>query len=325
MTSYNLPLNIDRAVIEVNGGCNYTCNMCPQTEGRGQDWLRKTSLKDFERIVAACADHGLRIVNLEGSGEPTLNRNLPDYISIVRKYNAQPYIYTNGYKLSDDFMRRCVDAGLALARFSVIGYNRMQYLNWMQADNFNVIRDNALAMQDYIAQTGSDCTVASYHLILNQSQEQFEVEQYRKNFIDIVGSEAGIWKMHNWSGVYDPAYKRQGQRRSCGRPFAPELTVRAGGTAGTKLSVAPCCQTLGRDSDAELGNLQTQTLEQVWNGDRYNWLRQMHAQQRFDEVPFCRDCDFLYDDHEVLVWSNSSDIQINKLRGTNFKLDEYMP
>jgi hypothetical protein len=149
-------------------------------------------------------------------------------------------------------MRSCVDAGLALARFSIIGYNRLQYLNWMQTDNFNAVRDNALAMQDYIAQTGADCTVASYHLILDQTQEQFEVDQYRKNFIDIVGSEAGIWKMHTW-------------------------------------------------------------------------LRQMHAEQRFDEIPFCKDCDFLYDDHEVLVWSNSSDIQTNKLRGTNFKLDEYMP
>lgn len=320
-----LPLNIDRAVIEVNGGCNYSCQMCPQTQGRGHDWLRKMSLVDFERIVAECAEYGLNVVNLEGSGEPTLNRNLPDYIKIVRKYNAKPFIYTNGHNLQGDFMRECVDAGLALARFSIIGYNRLQYMKWMNKDAFDLVLNNAKEMQEYIKQTNSDCTVASYHLILDNDRQDFEVEQYRKNFIDVVGSQAEIWKMHNWSGVYEADYKRQGRRRTCGRPFAPDLTVRAGGTAGTKLSVAPCCQTLGRDAEADLGSLQNASLESVWNGDRYRWLRKMHLEQRFDEIPFCRDCDFLYEDHEVLVWKNNEQVDINKMKGTNFRLDEYQP
>ena len=94
---------------------------------------------------------------------------------------------------------------------------------------------------------------------------------------------AEIWKMHNWSGVYDPAYKRKGKKRTCGRPFSPDLTVRAGGINGTKLSVAPCCQTLGRDAEADLGSINGKTIEEVWNGERYTWLRQMHAEERFNE------------------------------------------
>ena len=111
--SFELPLNIDRAVIEVNGGCNYTCKMCPQTTGRGKNWLKKISIFDFERIVSECAEYGLNVVNLEGSGEPTLNRDLPEYISIVKKYGAKPFIYTNGFNLKNDFMKECVDAGLS--------------------------------------------------------------------------------------------------------------------------------------------------------------------------------------------------------------------
>jgi hypothetical protein len=44
-------MQIDRAVIEINGGCNYTCQMCPQTTpdgktgARGKNWLRKMSLE----------------------------------------------------------------------------------------------------------------------------------------------------------------------------------------------------------------------------------------------------------------------------------------
>jgi len=58
-------LKVERAVIEVNGGCNYTCQMCPQTDpGRHKGFLKKMPLDLFEEIVAQCAEKGLRVVNL---------------------------------------------------------------------------------------------------------------------------------------------------------------------------------------------------------------------------------------------------------------------
>lgn len=319
---YTIPLTIDRAVIEVNGGCNYTCQMCPQTDGRGKNWLKKINLKTFESIVEEASSYGLNVVNLEGSGEPTLNSDLPEYIKIVRKYGAKCFIYTNGFKLKDDFMKRCVDAGLSLARFSVIGYSRLKYMEWMNKDAFHIVKDNATKMKQYVSSIGSDCIVASYHLILDNNNEEEEVKKYIENWIEPVGSYAEIWRMHNWSGVYNSSYKRKGERRTCGRPFSPDLTIRAGGVNGGP-SMAPCCQTLGRDDQADLGSIKGKSLEEVWNGERYRWLRQMHTEKKFDEVPFCKDCDFLYEDNEVLVWKNNDLVQLNKLKGTKFTLSDY--
>lgn len=323
MTNYEVPFVIDRAVVEVNGGCNYACQMCPQTEGRGKDWLKKMSLADFESIIKQLAPAGLNVVNLEGSGEPTLNRNLPKYIEIVRKYGAKPFIFTNGNRLEGKFMQSCVDAGLALARFSVIGYDPLKYMEWMNTNAFHKVLTNAVEMQEYIAKTGSECLVASYHLILDNTDVPFEIEQYQKNFISIANTYAEIWKMHNWSGVYDVDYKRQGKKKTCGRPFSPDIVIRAGGSDNTKLSVAPCCQTLGRDGDADLGSVDGKTVEEVWNGERYQWLRQMHKEERFDEVSFCKDCDFLYEDTSVLVWKNNNLVDLNKMKGTRFTLEDY--
>ena len=42
---------IERAVVEVFGGCNYTCTMCPQASGRGADWTRKMPITLFEKIL----------------------------------------------------------------------------------------------------------------------------------------------------------------------------------------------------------------------------------------------------------------------------------
>ena len=89
----NYKLDIDRAVIEINGGCNYSCEMCPQSRndgrpGRDKRFLRKMDLVEFEKNVADCAKHGLRVVNLDGSGEATLCRNLPEYIKIVKQWQG---------------------------------------------------------------------------------------------------------------------------------------------------------------------------------------------------------------------------------------------
>ena len=158
--------------------------------------------------------------------------------------------------------------------------------------------------------------IASYHLILDVNNVEDEVAAYRKNFIEPTGTLGEIWKMHNWSGVYHPNYGRDGRQKTCGRPFAPEVTIRANGL------VHPCCQVLGRDDDAVLGDLNNQTLKEVWNGSEYRKLRQLHAEGRFADTPYCAECDFLTDDTEVLVWKNSETAML-KMRGTKFSLTDY--
>ena len=270
-------MKIDRAVIEINGGCNYTCQMCPQTTpdgktgARGKGWLKKMSLEAFEDAVAQCAEAGLNVVNLEGSGEPTLNNDLPKYIEIVKKYGAKAFMFSNGFKMSGDFMKEVIDAGADFFRFSIIGYNKELYQKWMNSPYFDKVIRNLHETQEYVTTSGSGCTVATYHLILNNKNIDYERGQYRK-IVDSAGVSTEIWKMHNWSGVYKPDYSREGNTRTCGRPFSPDVVIRAGGINGASGAIHPCCQVLGQDDAAVLGHLSLNTLEEIWYGDDYNKL-----------------------------------------------------
>jgi wyosine [tRNA(Phe)-imidazoG37] synthetase (radical SAM superfamily) len=99
-------MEIDRAVIEINGGaiilvrCVLRQLQMVRQGARGKNWLKKMSLEAFEDAVAQCAEAGLNVVNLEGSGEPTLNNDLPSYIAIVKKYGAKAFMFSNGMKMS---------------------------------------------------------------------------------------------------------------------------------------------------------------------------------------------------------------------------------
>ena len=316
--------NLERAVVEVFGGCNYKCQMCPQTTGRGKDWTRKMPMDMFVDILDQLP--GTPVINLEGSGEPTMAKDLPLYIEECTKRGFPSFIYSNGSFFEGQFMKDCIDAGLSFARFSCIGYNREKYKEWMSEDNFDMLKEHIIKAGNYIKSVDSKCVLSSYHLILNNSQTEFEVDEYRNNFIRPTGTIGYIWKMHNWSGNYQPLYLRDpSKRRTCGRPFAPEITIRSGGNNGLKGAVTPCCQTMGppNESLSVLGHVQNQTIEEIWHGDEYNKLRKAHEMQDFDSIEYCKNCDFLYDDPEVLVWSNDSTATPYHMLGTNFSLKDY--
>lgn len=319
-------LKLERAVIEVFGGCNYTCKMCPQgsKDGREKSFLKKMPLSQFENILDQITPkYGFPIINLEGSGEPTMAKDLPLYIEACSRRKLKSYIYCNGARFKDQYMKDCIDAGLSLIRFSVIGYNAQQYLKWMNVDNWNLIYNNAKEALEYQKLKQANCSIESYHLILDPINTEWEIQQYRKNFIEPIGLKSYIWKMHNWSGNYNPEYKRNGKKRTCGRPLSAEITVRAGGINGKTAAVTPCCQVLGppTESKSVLGHFSNQTFEEIWQGEKYNFLRKNHIDETFENIEYCKDCDFLIGDQEILVWSNDANASTGRPLGTTLEFN----
>ena len=323
-------LKLQRIVMEVFGGCNYTCKMCPQSDpGRGKNFTRKMPIKEFEKILdKIIPKYGKPIINLEGSGEPTMAKDLDIYVKAVKSRDLKCFMYCNGARLNGDFMKRVIDAGIDFIRFSMIGYNQEKYKKWMDIDNFDLILSNINETKKYIKKINSKCQLATYHLITDNGQIKFEIEEYKKNIINLTGCLAYIWKMHNWSGNYNNTNPRlPTERKSCGRPFAPELTVRSGGDKGRSGAVVPCCQTLGPPNEAKsiLGHLDKETFEEVYFGEKYENLRKAHEEKNFDSIDYCKSCDFLYNDPEILIWSNDKKARINHMLGTDddFTLTDY--
>ena len=294
---------ITNASIEVNGGCNYKCNMCPQSDGREKSFLKKMPLHLFENICDQLGQLGCEHIDLQGSGEPLLNRDIGKYIKIAKGYNLKVSMVSNGYNLSDRISDELIDNGLDSIRISVIGYDRETYLRWMSKDAFKSVYDNTYRFLKKAENT--DSHISSYHLVLNKESKEYDIEQYRNNWINPLNIDAEIWLMHNWSGAYDTPYSRiTTKKRSCGRPFAPYINIRAGGNDLHYGAVVPCCFVLGNDSSAVLGHTDTESIIDILNGEKYEQLRNLHSEEKFDEIDYCKNCDQLYESTESLVWTN---------------------
>src|SRR5665213_43697 len=73
----------------VSGKCNLNCVYCPKKEGmenRVPDMLRGNNLtvEEYGRNLTHLARNGIRGISFTG-GEPTLNPDLPEIITIARK------------------------------------------------------------------------------------------------------------------------------------------------------------------------------------------------------------------------------------------------
>ena len=147
-----MSLKLQRIVMEVFGGCNYTCQMCPQSDpGRGKAFTKKMPLREFENILdQLIPKYGNPIINLEGSGEPTMAKDLDKYVLAVKKRNLKCFMYCNGARLNGQFMKDVIDSGIDFIRISVIGYNKEKYAEWMNVDNFELIKSNLKEIAEYI-------------------------------------------------------------------------------------------------------------------------------------------------------------------------------
>jgi len=87
--------------------------------------------------------YGLKTVTLHGSGEPTLNRDMPKFVRAVKERGLTCISFTNGLKLTEQLSQELIDAGIDILRLSCIGYDEDTYHEWMEKGDYDVVRNNA--------------------------------------------------------------------------------------------------------------------------------------------------------------------------------------
>ena len=70
--------------MELAGGCNYSCEMCPQSSGREKEFNKLLKWGTFVKIVDNAIEHGVETISLHGGGEPTLNKRFMDCVRYIK-------------------------------------------------------------------------------------------------------------------------------------------------------------------------------------------------------------------------------------------------
>ena len=108
------------ASINIESGCNATCNHCSADHIMEQTEISddQLNLDELRRVIDGCLRAGAVSINITG-GEPLLHPNILDIIRAVPPHRGAANIQTNGLLLTDAFARDLAEAGLYIAMISL--------------------------------------------------------------------------------------------------------------------------------------------------------------------------------------------------------------
>jgi len=280
-----LPLQIDLFAVDV---CNLKCPMCPrQGHIPGKGYMAFDQVK---KILDQTADYGLCAFNFAGLGEPTL---YPDLFEVIKYAKEKGVIdvnmHTNGTRLEPDFNRKLLESCLDRLIISLDSADKERYEKIRVGAKFEKVY---AAVEDLIRQR-NEHSKSRLHIKANfiEMDEKDPTEKnkfisYWKDKADRIAilryldCQTGEERIH-----YKENYKQDD--RFCCPELWRRLVILSDGTA----TLCP------RDMKKKyiIGNINEETVPEIWTGKKMQHIRDLHRQGRFKEFCLCADCPDSYD------------------------------
>ena len=268
----------ERVLIDFATKCNLRCPMCPVWGSEDNNAI--DSVKGVMKADAAtrlldeiALVHPLVQPNMYG--EPLLIPNLRERLRDMKARGIAIAFNTNGLTLDDDLAKFMVDIELDSISFSIDALTRPTLEKIRGIDKLEKIE--AAVFRMLAARGDREKPRISVSFTLQEANRQEE-----QAFIE------------RWSGIVDcvrvglifengtfPDMKPPEKRLPCPTLYKT-MPVHNDGT------VTVCC--LDGFKDTNVGNVFTNGVKAVWNGEQFAKVRYYHETSQWDKVPFCASC-----------------------------------
>ena len=265
--------------VETIAACNARCHFCPYKDPvndhrRGK--LMDTAL--FYKIVdeVATIPHISQFV-FNGLGEPLLDRRIYDFIAYVHDKcpDMRTLLHTNGVGLTEP--QRLKDAGLTNLVISLNAIDAKQH-EWIMG-----LKGKFLDICDNIkrARTIPGWTVAVRAVYSQDRFTEQDVLDFKKRWGFEFGSETITTYETNWNGYNRTMRYTFEPNDGCNRALSQIYIAYDG-------SMHMCC--MDPFGKIVFGNVNTQTIREIYNSEKYVAFRTAHAENRALDVPECIGC-----------------------------------
>jgi len=279
-------INVDPA-----SACNFKCGYCFQSSG---DMKTKGIMQwsTYKRIIKDIGefDKPIKTLRLYAFGEPLLNPHFAKMVKYAKDKGVCGDIdtTTNASQLTKELICNIIDAGLDRINISIVGMNSEQYKKF---SNAKVDFDRLVENISYLYENRRKCTVfikINRDLISSEDASKF-YKTFKpiadgvalEHVMDCWGTDMSVIQANKKYGVYGQPLKRV---EVCPYIFY-SFCVNFDGV------VSSCF--LDWNRKLVLGNLNQNTLKEIWEGSEMRHLRfqMLHCQR--DEIPVCSKCNQL--------------------------------
>jgi radical SAM protein with 4Fe4S-binding SPASM domain len=266
-------------IVETTAKCNLYCPMCPR-EAFEQP---KADMSDavFERLVnesAETAEHMMLI----GLGEPFLDPKIYDRIEFCHRHSVSTLLSTNGTLLDEKASARLLDTPLEQLTFSFDGAKKESFEFYRKGANFEKVRNNFMRFARMKKERGSKLQIVVQ--MIRMEKNAGEVDEFLKFWGALPGVDQVRIKEDETNMLRpDAGHAADDWKHPCHYLWRGPLYVKQNG------DVYPCCQSYFMEG-GPVGNLETESLERIWNSDKMQQMRKLHATGRAGEIDMCARC-----------------------------------
>ncbi len=294
--------------VEVTTRCNYKCCICPR-----ESLSRKIETMEYElfkslidKILSETKQY--TTLAFPGMGEPFLDETLSEKIKYARQKGLNILILTNGSLLNVEKFKEMEALGVNSIRVSFYGNDRTSYskVHGVKENMFDKVRNSLTEICKIRSKTQ---ILMTYNVVDNYNDSVMDSwMDYWKGRVDLFE----VWRPHNWVDGKNYRVVQQEKMKTCGRPFNTPLQIQVDGT------VNMCC--FDYNGKLLLGDLKTQTLNEIFNSTIYKKLTACHKTGDFKGSGLiCENCDQRnVNKKDVMVYSSKFDIaeRVNKVSTT---------
>ncbi len=254
----------------------------------------------YRKLTDEAVEQGVKAFHFTGNGEPLLVRELEEMIIYARQKGVMEIrVHTNATLLNERRAKTLLEAGLHHLAISFDSPNKETYLKLRIGANFEKTIDNIKRFVELRDKLGYQFPHVRVQMIV-QKENVHERKQFDEMFGKFVDSTSQV-NYINYNGgpnseVYnidqnkingttqDVRQKRLNTNFKCSYLWQ-RLIIEPDG------NVYPCFY----NDKLLLGNVKEQTLKQIWDGPKMQFLRTKHSSGRFCEVEECAKCGRQYE------------------------------
>ncbi len=278
----SFPVHMD---FELNHACNLRCHFCywSNKEFAATASSQVFPLEAFENVLGEAVPKGLRAVNLENNNEPLLNKRFPEYVAAARRLGVLDVMFhTNGHLLTPEMSARLIEAGLTRIFISVDAFSADTYraMRGGGENGYAKVIENIHSLLEARSRMKADLPLVTL-CFLRSSVNEHEMEAF-KAFWEPQVETVHVQMYQDFvapdlrTGPVAPLATR------CAQPMV-RMAVRVDGT------VQPCCSFFGYERYV-VGNVLTQSVQEIWDGEEYRKLRRLMREGRLAENSICLEC-----------------------------------
>jgi radical SAM protein with 4Fe4S-binding SPASM domain len=267
---------------ETGTACNADCLMCPHSKMKRKGLAKWSTIAKV--IHEAAPRSGAMCPFL--MQEPMLEPRLCQILANIKQNNpcCNTVLYSNLNLLNKDLERIIQFNLLDELHISFYGPTKELYQKYQPPLDWQQTQDNIKAVYDLKQKHSKTKPLMILHILavpeILAESTKYTIGKYVNN-ASIVQFDTFHGDIPNMAGEQTKILGKPAERTPCQRLWTG-LNIHFDG------SVVPCC--IDYNDEQVMGNVNNDTLEEIWNGDKFRRFRLLHTQKQWGQIELCKNC-----------------------------------